>query len=546
MFCNKCGKQLNDSARFCTACGNKIEKTDAEPIIQPEEINPAFDAGDEKTVYLPEETPESADNASEPAFFGNAPTELLHEEEFIPENIPEEELSEEPPQTDMGFLGDEKTVLLSEEQSILSEEKTVLLKEEENPVQTPNSENQAQAYPRNQQYTGIGQTSDHASSFDDNTNTLPVSDPVNGNDSAFSRQSAAAVPGQINPYDTVSQSPAGQYMPPVQPDYSVPPYIPPQEAPATPVKVGGGRIFGASAVAFFAILFLISLSLISGLKLGASGGVLKKRVEKMDLNTLLNAQFDGTELSEQFYHSSNFSYAVHDNADISDFKEYIKKTDFLEYAGSKIEKYADYILDGKGKDPSVSSEDIAYEFFGENNDAADEVFGFELKIKELERIKKSLEGEDVDKSLSVKEWNKNVGIDVQNISYIASFITIGILFALVLVLLIWIVIIVDKKGRHIMGFFGNILFISGLIVFLCGLGITVGSMIAFSLTGSAVFYITSNVLLDFGILTLIIGFSELVVGFIFKKIGKKLKKKYKLAQKEMSVNQPSVPVPAYN
>lgn len=539
MFCNKCGKQLNDKARFCTACGNKVEKPDAEPITQPEEINPAFDAGDEKTVYLPEETPESADKAGEPAFFGNAPTELLHEEEFVAENIPDEELSEEPPQTDMGFLGDEKTVLLSEEQSVLSEEKTVLLKEDEAPVQTPDGENQAQVYPQNQQYSGIDQTPAYAPSFDDDTNTLPISEPVQGNDSAFSRQSSPVQPSQFNPYEAASQSPAGQYAPPVQP------FIPPQEAPAAPVKVGGGRIFGASTVAFFAIVFLILLSIISGLKLGASGGVLKKRVEKMELNTLLNAQLDGTELSEQFYHSSNFGYAVHNYAGLSEFKEYIKKTDLLEYAGDKIEKYADYIIDGKGKDPSVSSEDIAYEFFGENNDAADEVFGFELKIKELERIKRSLEEEDVDKSLSVKEWNKYV--DVRNISYITSFITMGILFALVLVLLIWIVIIVDKKGRHIMGFFGNILFISGMIVFLCGLGITVGSMIAFSLTGSAVFYITSNVLLEFGILMLIIGFSELVVGFIFKKIGKKLKRKYKLAQQTaMPVNQPSMPVPAYN
>ncbi len=535
MFCNKCGKKLNDKARFCTECGNKVEKPDAEPITQPEEINPAFDAGDEKTVYLPEETPEPADNAGEPAFFGNAPTELLHEEEFVAKNIPDEDLSEEPPQTDMEFFGDEETVLLSEEQSVLSEEKTVLLKEEETPVQTS-------VYPKNQQYSGMDQTPAYTPSFDDDTNTLPISEPVQENDSAFGRQSSAVQPGQFNPYDAAaSQYPAGQYAPPVQP------YIPPQEAPAAPVKVGGGRIFGASAVAFFAIVFLILLSIISGLKLGASGGVLKKRVEKMDLNTLLNAQLDGTELSEQFYHSSNFGYAVHNNAGISEFKEYIKKTNLLEYAGGKIEKYADYILDGKGKDPSVSSEDIAYEFFDENNDAADEVFGFELKIKELERIKNSLEEEDVDKSLSVKEWNKNAGIDVQNISYITSFITMGILFALVMVLLIWIVIIVDKKGRHIMGFFGNILFISGLIVFLCGLGITVGSMIAFSLTGSAVFYITSNVLLEFGILMLIIGFSELVVGFIFKKIGKKLKRKYKLAQRTaMPVNQTSMPVPAYN
>ncbi len=32
MFCNKCGKPLDDNALFCTNCGNKIKKQASEPV----------------------------------------------------------------------------------------------------------------------------------------------------------------------------------------------------------------------------------------------------------------------------------------------------------------------------------------------------------------------------------------------------------------------------------------------------------------------------------------------------------------------------------
>lgn len=546
MFCTKCGNKVDDNAKFCPDCGNKIERTEAEPIIQPEEIAPAFDAGDEKTVYLPEENNMTEEKIEESPFLNDAPTEILREEEVTAEKIPDEELSEVPPPTDKGFFGDEKTVLLSEEQNNdIQDEKTILLKEEA-PLNQVSQEKPPIA---NQ----------------DNYDTLTADEEFQGNDSVFGVQPAAipvpqpgqpdqygqpdqfGQPGQFDQYN-VGQPPMGQYG---QADYNqnippVSPIAPPPEAPAAPVKVGAGRIFGASVVAFFAIIFMLSMSILACLKLGASGSALNSRVKKLNLNTVLNAEFDGKDVSENLYDTIGFSKVTHGNADLTDFKDYIKKSDILEYAGKNIENYANYILAGKGKDPSLTAEDITYDFFGENNDAADEVFDYEFGRKDLNQIQSNLEKENFDENLSVKKWEKNIGIDPQNASYLVSYITIGILFALVLVLFIWIVIIVDKKGRHIMGFLGNILFIPGLVVFVCGLGVTVGSMIAFSLTSNVVFYLAYNILLDFGILALIIGFSELVLGFIFKKIGKKIKRKKKLAEVSEAVNQNPVPVPVYN
>lgn len=537
MFCNKCGNKLGEGARFCTGCGNKIENPAAEPAVQPDEINPAFYSGEEKTVYLPEEDNVTEEKGSEISAPAIVPEEDPQQEEVVIGDIPDEELSDDPASVDAGFLGEEKTVLLKDEQDDFSDEKTVLLKEEDFPAQFP-QEQPAQTFPQEQPQQQFPQGQP--------AQMFPQEQPQ--------QQFPQGQPAQMFPHGQQpqmfpqEQPPVGQYIQGgMIPDISaVPPIAPPPEVPAAPVKVGKGRIFGASVVALFAIIFLMLVSLITSLKIGASGRTLNKRVTKLDLNTVLNAEFDKKELSDNLYGTIKFGSVTNGSATVSDFKEYLKKSDILEYAGENIENYANYIIDGKGKDPSITSEDIGYDFFAENNDAAYEVFDYELSKKDIKKIIGNLENEGVDDNLSIKEWGKKAGTDMKNISYVLSYITVGILFALVLVLMIWIAIIVDKKGRHIMGFFGNILFISGLVVFLCGVGITAGMMIAFSLTSNVVFYLAYNILLDFGILALIIGFSELVIGFIFKKIGKSIKKKNKLAKASEPVNQNPVPVPVYN
>ncbi len=524
MFCNKCGKELKNDAKFCTACGSKIEKTDNVQFSKPNEINTDPDDGSEKTAYLPaedENKPEETPGQS--SFLDDSPTEILHEDEFAAMDIhDEDDLSDDPSSVDADPYGESETVVIRK-----------------NDVQP--QEQQTQSYSQEQKPAfGISQ---------------PVKETVQENDSAFNGMNMGASTSAVDPqqaqynqynqYNGGYQQPAGQY---AQPDFNgyMQPGGMPAEIPAAPVKVGKGRIFGASVVAFFAVIFLLLLSIIVCVKLGASGSTLNSRIQKLNLNTVLNAELDGSDVCENFYDTVGFGSVTHGNANISDFKEYLKQSDFLEYVGGNVENYADYILAGEGKDPSLTSEDITYDFFGENNDVADEVFGYRLKSKDLDDIQENLEEEELDESLSVKEWNSEAGIDVNNLSYLVSYITIGILAALVLVLLIWIVIIVDKKGRHIMGFFGNTLFISGLVVFICGVAVTVGSMIAFSLTSNVAFYLVSNVLLDFGVLALIIGFSELLIGFIFKKIGKRLKRKNKLAEETVPVNQNPAPVPAYN
>lgn len=495
MICSKCGKELNDDAKFCTDCGAKVEKTNDIP-----QSGTIFDDDSETTVHLPEEeAPAGADE------------------------IPADDLSDAPAETDTDFLGEEKTVLPDEEpadadMTFLADENTVLPEEEA---------------PKEQVQNFIPEQPEPIQNF------IPEQpEPI---------QNFAPVQPEPPVQNYSQQTIYGGYG---NPDMgAVPPMPMPMPVPqqkAAPVKVGKGRIFGASVVAFFAIIFLLAVSMLTCLKLGLSGETLRKRVGKINLNTVFNAELDGKDVSENLYNSLGFGTVTHGNASAGDLKDYIKESDFLEYAGENIENYADYIIGGEGKDPSITAEDITYDFFAENNDAAEEVFGYELRKDDLKTIRKNLEKEGVDEALSVKEWKNEIGVNPKNISYIVSYIMIGIVAALVLILLIWIVIIVDKTGRHVMSFFGNILFMSGLVVLLCGAAVTAGSMIAFSLTSNVVFYLASNILLPFGILALIVGFAELVIGLIFKKIGKALKNKKKLADARKPVNQNPVPAMMYN
>ncbi len=548
MICNNCGKELSAEAKFCINCGSKVEKID--DIPQSETI---LDDGSEKTVYISgEEAAGSADDSvnTNTAFFGDDKTVLLDEEPVDTNTafFGDDKtvlLDEEPVDTNTAFFGDEKTVLLDEEpaetnKAFFGDDKTVLLDEEPAGTNTAFSGDEKTVL-LDEEPAGTNT----AFSGDDKT-VLQNEEVPSEKDSVFFGDNNRYPEAQPQPVQNYSQP--KQYGGYVNPDMgAVPPMpVPVSQQKESSVKVGKGRIFGASVVAFFAILFLIVVNVIVCCKIGLSGGTLKKRVEKLNLNTVFNAELDGKDVSENIYNSVGFRSVTDGNADVSDFKDYIKNTDFLEYAGANIENYADYIIDGKGDDPSINSEDITYDFFAENNDAADDAFGYELRKEDLKKIRKNLESEGVDEALSVKEWKKEIGIDPKNVSYAVSYITIGIVSALVLIMLIWIVIIVDKKGRHVMKFFGNILFISGLVIFLCGAAVTGGAMIAFSLTSNVIFYLISNILLTFGILALIIGFSELVIGLIFKKIGKTLKNKKKLADARRLVNQNPAPAVMYN
>ena len=505
MFCSNCGKSLGNGSAFCPECGTKVNGGDDNFMKKT-----AFpDEESEKTAYIPE-----TENENESV---NAQYIQNNEQDASSDEISDDgELSETPPPVEINpdstFADNSKTVLPEEIQNNTPEPKN------------PETISQPELIKNGDKYDTISLPSglsEHNQSFSRN-NDQQQNDNSSEEQSILNTQSS---------FDTGI---------PVQPQ-NPPPFIPESVPVQKTAKVGAGRIAGASAVSVFAVVFLIILSFALCFKFGVSGKMLRTRIEKLSANTLLSAEFEDDEISDNIYKTIGFRSITHGNATEADFKDFLVKSDMLSFIGENAENYADYIFNGKGKDPSIGASEIKTDFFKANNDVADEVFGYTLGKDDLKLIQSRLEEENIDEALSIKEWNKKSGFDLKNVSYILSYITLGVFLALIIVLFIWIAIIVDKKGRHIMGFYGNILFISGIILFVSGLGVLAGSAIAYSITGNVMFYLIQNVLLMFGILASAAGAFEGILGIIFKKIGKSKKKKEKAAAQ---IQQEAVP--AYN
>ena len=503
MFCSNCGKSLDNGSAFCPECGTQVNGDDnsfMKKTVLPDEEN-------EKTIFAPE-----TENESVNAQYIQNDEQVASSDEISDDG----ELSETPPPVEVA----PDNALAENSKNVLPAENKNNTPEPQNPepISQPEFIKNGDKYDTMSIPSGLsGDNQDFSRNHNKHQNdNSPVSQPV------FNAQQALD-PGI-----------------PVQPQ-NPPPFIPESVPVQKTVKVGAGRIAGASAVSVFAVVFLIILSFTLCFKFGASGKMLRTRIEKLSANTLLSAEFEDDEISDNIYKTIGFRSITHGNATEADFKDFLAKSDMLSFIGENAENYADYIFNGNGKDPSIGASEIKTDFFKANNDVAEEIFGYTLTKDDLKLIEKRLEEENINEALSIKEWNKKTGFDVKNVSYILSYITLGVFLALIIVLFIWIAIIVDKKGRHIMSFYGNILFISGIILFISGLGVLAGSAIAYSITGNVMFYLIQNVLLMFGILAAAAGAFEIILGIIFKKIGKSKKKKEKAAAQ---VQQEAVP--AYN
>lgn len=503
MFCSNCGKSLDNGSAFCPECGTRVNGGDDNFMKKT-----AFtDEEGEKTIFAPE-----TENESVNAQYIQNDEQVASSDEISDDG----ELSETPPPVEVA----PDNALAENSKNVLPEENQNNTPEPQNPepISQPELIKNGDKYDTMSIPSGLyGDNQDFSRNHNKHQNdNSPVSQPV------FNAQPS---------FDTEI---------PIQPQ-NPPPFIPESVPVQKTVKVGAGRIAGASAVSVFAVVFLIILSFALCFKFGASGKMLRTRIEKLSANTLLSAEFEDDEISDNIYKTVGFRSITHGNATEADFKDFLVKSDMLSFIGENAENYADYIFNGKGKDPSIGASEIKTDFFKANNDVAEEVFGYTLDKDDLKLIQSRLEEENIDEALSIKEWNKKTGFDVKNVSYILSYITLGVFLALIIVLFIWIAIIVDKKGRHIMAFYGNILFISGIILFVSGLGVLAGSAIAYSITGNVMFYLIQNVLLMFGILAAAVGAFEIILGIIFKKIGKGKKKKEKAAAQ---IQQEAVP--AYN
>ena len=347
------------------------------------------------------------------------------------------------------------------------------------------------------------------------------------------------------------------YVPPVSepayvPPVSEPAYVPPVSEPAyvPPVsenaavtaddnakkvkKVGAGKLILAAIITILTICFLLIGNMLLCVKFGVTGDILSNHIKKLELNTILSHEYENAEISTDIYRTLGIRSITEGGASESSFKSYLIQSDALDFIAENVKNYADYILEGKGDDPTIDSDYIAKNFFGSrhNNKIAQQEFDYSFNSTDLNNIAKNLRKNDVDEALSISEWNEEAGFNLKNCRHVNSYVSIAIVFGIVLVLIICIILIVDKKGRHAAGFLGNIFSIAGVLTFIIGFAITAALPIVYTFSGNVVFYAASNLLSTFGIVALCAGFVEMLGGCIFHFIKKALKKKEKAAKAE--------------
>lgn len=301
--------------------------------------------------------------------------------------------------------------------------------------------------------------------------------------------------------------------------------IPSADEEKKPVKVGAGRIFGASVVAILAIVFITAAGLLLSAKIGLNGNVLRNRAEDANIGAILDSDYnDEITAAEYIYNNIGSSILGKKGIQPKDLRSFLIEADFEDFAAEKLEAYADYIIDGKDNNPSASSEDFV-EFFRNNENTAREEFGEPLSESDYKNMAVRLKNRGLDDALSTEVWGDKLGFSAGNLSYIFSYLTLGIVAAIALFMLVWIAIIVDKNARHLTGFYGNITLISGLIMFIPSAAFLAGaSTIALS-TNTLAAFLAAELLVPFALVMLCTGAFELVLGIIFKRIKKFIKKK---------------------
>lgn len=404
----------------------------------------------------------------------------------------------------------------------------------------------------------LSDLNDTLNSGADEPETLPEPDPVPADDEEKSTEPApyTAPPVQSKPEPMpyiapppVNEQPAPTpYIapPPAYPQQPYPPYDEPEpeqsaepEQEEKPVKVGALRLTGAFIVSVFAAVFLIALSLLFCLKLGASGDILRRRIEGISMSTILDGSFDNNTVSDNIYNNIHFDEATNNHVDRHAFREFLGNIDLNDFIADKVADYADYIIAGKGrKDPSVTVNEIV-DFLQENNDASAEAFDYAMKTADYNYLRSRMEDTGIETVLSINHWSDLLHFRLPMVHYLFSMIALGIILALVIVLLIWIAVIVDRKGRHIMSFYGNIFCWSGGIMLLIGICASAGTAVAHVVTGNIICFAASSVLLPFALFAVCTGAFEMVLGVIFRKIRKAIRnkdKRLKAVEKALEAN----------
>lgn len=464
MFCVKCGREIDDDSVFCTGCGARVNEPDT--LINKPSAPDFLKADEEPTMLLSDE---ELQDAFVNEYSGDSP-EIGH-----------------PTDNSRDFFYNPDMAENTDDLMPFNEYSGGM-----EPPHTPDS---------------------RPKSFNDNSDTISF-DAVE--DEMYAPPLPEPYP-EPEPYAPPYREPRPEY----REEAPAPVQAPPQQA--APAKIGAGRLFGAFLISVFAVLFLLVFSLTLCIKLGLSGYIVRNNVNRMNDQTLLSSEYDGNELSDTLYSSLGFKNATNGMASESSFRNYMLRTDFVNYIGRTADSYLSYIIDGNGSDPSISSEDFVYDFIKGNNRASIEEWGYSMTDNEYGVMVQNLENNDFSRNMSIAEWGNMAGFSLRNLKFLFSFMTIAVFLIITVLLFIWTAVAVGGSGRYITSYFGGILRTVGWIMIIIAAVSVLGSALAYVFTHQAVFYILSHALLTFALIALCTGAAELILGGIFKMVHKRMR-----------------------
>lgn len=323
--------------------------------------------------------------------------------------------------------------------------------------------------------------------------------------------------------------PPAENIPPAEENAAVEP------AEQKPAKVGVGKYFGGFFVALLAGIVLTALCLILSLKLGFTGTNLHNIAKNLDVWSVINAEFNDMSLADNLYYETDFDMATQGNADKTEFTLFLAGTDFTGFCADKLEQYADYIIDGSGDMPTVTNNDIV-EFFRANHDSGVGIFGYEMQTADYNAIRSSLDAHKTAEKFSVDKIGWEMKFRLENIGKILSYVTIGILAGVFVLLMIWIAVILKNSKKAIRGYMGNIFTFSGLVVLAAAIAVSAGAALVYAVTGDFLCYLSSTLLLPSAAFGGCFGAFILIVGLIIKKVNSSIKIKDKIQKAAGKVN----------
>lgn len=294
-----------------------------------------------------------------------------------------------------------------------------------------------------------------------------------------------------------------------------------------PAKVGFGKYFGGFLVALLAGIVLTVVSLLLSLKLGLTGTNLHNIAKDLNMWSVINAELNGMTISDNLYYETDFDIATQGNADKTEFALFLAGTDFTGFCADKLEQYADYIIDGVGDMPTLTNNDIV-EFFKANHSRGVEIFGYDMQTADYNAIRNSLDEHETAEKFSVDRIGWELKFRLENIGKMLSYVTIGILAGVFVLLIIWVAVILKNSKSATRGYMGNIFTISGLIVLAVSIAASAGAAVVYAITSDFICYLISTLFLPSAAFGGGIGAVILIIGLIIKKVNSSIKVKEKI------------------